>query len=471
MTTRMKRILIVDDEPNVHYSFQKILGLDYEILEARDGKEAVQKVQKESPDLVLLDVRIPGMDGLKVLDRIKELDSRIPVIVMTAFGTMQTAVEAMKLGAFEYILKPFDVPVILDLVKKSLAVGEAAKKKVSYPSSAVTGEEQIIGASAGMQEVYKLIGQVAEKDITVLVRGESGTGKELVARAIYQNSRRAKKAFIPVNCAAIPDTLLESELFGFEKGAFTGASEKWIGRFEQANGGTIFLDEVGSMSPSTQAKILRVLQEGEFNRLGGKEVVRVDVRILAATNMDLQKAVSTGKFREDLYYRLNVITVLLPPLRERKEDVPPLVNYFIQKYRGELGKEIQAVNPAALQKLQGYSWPGNVRELENIIKRAMVLARGNMILPDDIQISISEGLHLLPGGEQVPAGEGGFWEKTFREGKGKVLKDLEKMAIERALQFSGGNQKKAAENLGISRTTLRAKMAEYKIKSEKSHEQ
>jgi len=465
MTTRMKRILIVDDEPNVHYSFQKILGLDYEILEARDGKEAVQKVQKESPDLVLLDVRIPGMDGLKVLDRIKELDSRIPVIVMTAFGTMQTAVEAMKLGAFEYILKPFDVPVILDLVKKSLAVGEAAKKKVSYPSSAVTGEEQIIGASAGMQEVYKLIGQVAEKDITVLVRGESGTGKELVARAIYQNSRRAKKAFIPVNCAAIPDTLLESELFGFEKGAFTGASEKWIGRFEQANGGTIFLDEVGSMSPSTQAKILRVLQEGEFNRLGGKEVVRVDVRILAATNMDLQKAVSTGKFREDLYYRLNVITVLLPPLRERKEDVPPLVNYFIQKYRGELGKEIQAVNPAALQKLQGYSWPGNVRELENIIKRAMVLARGNMILPDDIQISISEGLHLLPGGEQVPAGEGGFWEKTFREGKGKVLKDLEKMAIERALQFSGGNQKKAAENLGISRTTLRAKMKEYGIET------
>lgn len=465
MTTRMKRILIVDDEPNVHYSFQKILGLDYEILEARDGKEAVQKVQKESPDLVLLDVRIPGMDGLKVLDRIKELDSRIPVIVMTAFGTMQTAVEAMKLGAFEYILKPFDVPVILDLVKKSLAVGEAAKKKVSYPSSAVTGEEQIIGASAGMQEVYKLIGQVAEKDITVLVRGESGTGKELVARAIYQNSRRAKKAFIPVNCAAIPDTLLESELFGFEKGAFTGASEKWIGRFEQANGGTIFLDEVGSMSPSTQAKILRVLQEGEFNRLGGKEVVRVDVRILAATNMDLQKAVSTGKFREDLYYRLNVITVLLPPLRERKEDVPPLVNYFIQKYRGELGKEIQAVNPAALQKLQGYSWPGNVRELENIIKRAMVLARGNMILPDDIQISISEGLHLLPGGEQVPAGEGGFWEKTFREGQGKVLKDLEKMAIERALQFSGGNQKKAAENLGISRTTLRAKMKEYGIET------
>lgn len=463
MTMRMKRILIVDDEPNVHYSFQKILGLDYEILEARDGKEAVQKVQKESPDLVLLDVRIPGMDGLKVLDRIKEFDSRIPVIVMTAFGTMQTAVEAMKLGAFEYLLKPFDVPVILDLVKKSLAVGEAAKKKVSYPSSTITGEEQIIGASAGMQEVYKLIGQVAEKDITVLVRGESGTGKELVARAIYQNSRRAKKAFIPVNCAAIPDTLLESELFGFEKGAFTGASEKWIGRFEQANGGTIFLDEVGSMSPSTQAKILRVLQEGEFNRLGGKEVVRVDVRILAATNMDLQKAVAQGRFREDLYYRLNVITLLLPPLRERKEDIPSLVDYFLQKYRSELGKEIQAVNPAALQKLQGYSWPGNVRELENIIKRAMVLARGNVILPDDIQISISEGLHLLPGEEQAPAGPGGFWEKTFQEGKGKVLKDLEKMAIERALQFSGGNQKKAAENLGISRTTLRAKMKEYGI--------
>ena len=468
MATRMKRILIVDDEPNVHYSFQKILGLDYEILEARDGKEAVQKVQKEPPDLVLLDVRIPGMDGLKVLDRIKELDPRIPVIVMTAFGTMQTAVEAMKLGAFEYILKPFDVPVILDLVKKSLVVGESAKKKVSYPSSAVNGEEQIVGASAEMQEVYKLIGQVAEKDITVLIRGESGTGKELVARAIYQNSRRAKKAFIPVNCAAIPDTLLESELFGYEKGAFTGANEKWIGRFEQANSGTIFLDEVGSMSPPTQAKILRVLQEGEFNRLGGKEVVRVDVRVLAATNMDLQKAVSDGKFREDLYYRLNVITILLPPLRERKEDIPPLVNYFIQKYRGELGKEIQAVNPVALQKLKDYSWPGNVRELENIIKRAMVLARGNLILPDDIQISISEGLHLLPRGEQAPAGEGGFWEKTFGEGKGKVLKDLEKMAIERALQFSGGNQKKAAENLGISRTTLRTKMKEYGIGTDKS---
>ena len=461
----MKKILVVDDEPNVHYSFRKILGLDYEIAEARDGKEAVQKVQKVSPDLVLLDVRLPDMDGLKVLSRIRELDPSLPIVIMTAFGTMQTAVEAMKLGAYEYLLKPFDVPVILDVVRKALATGEMVKRTVSYPLSGEVGEEQIIGNSPEMQEVYKLIGQVAEKDITVLIRGESGTGKELVARAIYQNSLRSRKRFIPVNCAAIPDTLLESELFGYEKGAFTGASERWIGRFEQADKGTIFLDEVGSMSPSTQSKILRVLQDGEFNRLGGKEVIKVDVRVIAATNADLEKAVADGKFREDLYYRLNVISISLPPLRERKEDIPLLVEYFINKYRGDLGKDIRGITPAGLEALAGYSWPGNVRELENTIKRTIVLARGTIITPEDISILDSE--EARPGAPGGRDGVATFVESALEKGGSDVLRELEKVAIEKALGWSKGNQKKAAEALGISRTTLRAKMKEYDIKVDK----
>ena len=462
----MKKILVVDDEPNVHYSFRKILGVDYEILGARDGKEAIQKAQKASPDLVLLDVRLPDIDGLKVLSRIREQDPSLPIVIMTAFGTMQTAVEAMKIGAYEYLLKPFDVPVILDVVRKALAAGEMMKKTVSYPLSAEVGEEQIVGNTPEMQEVYKLIGQVAEKDITVLIRGESGTGKELVARAIYQNSLRNRKRFVPVNCAAIPDTLLESELFGYEKGAFTGASERWIGRFEQADQGTIFLDEVGSMSPSTQAKILRVLQDGEFNRLGGKEVLKVDVRVLAATNIDLEKAVSEGKFREDLYYRLNVISIVLPPLRERREDIPLLADYFIQKYREELKRDVRGILPAGIERLQQHSWPGNVRELENAIKRTIVLARGNMIMPEEIHFPDSD--KLPAGGTGEPReGIASFVESALEQGDADVLKELEKVAIQKALSWSKGNQKKAAEALGISRTTLRAKMKEYEIKAGK----
>ena len=494
------KILVVDDDRSLRYSLKRMFkGRGFEVLESKNGKEAIETVQKEPIDLILMDVKMSGMTGLEALKEIKAINPKLLVIIMTAYGTTQTAIEAMKFGAFDYILKPFDIPQMWRLIEKALNINKMMQEAVTFKpeESQIDAGEHIIGNSPKMQEFYKLIGQVAERDITVLIRGESGTGKELVARAIYHHSKRSDNPFLPVNCAAIPEALLESELFGHEKGAFTDAQTRRIGKFEQCNGGTIFLDEIGDMSLSTQAKILRVLQEKEITPLGSNELIKVDVRLIAATNKDLEKAIWEDKFREDLYYRLNVLTINLPTLRERKEDIPLLVEYFLRKYNRELGKDLVRVSQEAMQKLVGYPWPGNVRELENIIKRAYVLCKGTHILADELQFSYSEETAInfrtatkVYGSSKgqveetktkVDTGEERFealldelYERLSqipKSGDGEnMMSIVERALIVRALKETDGNQFHAAQILGKNRNTLRYKIEKYGIKISKSVE-
>jgi DNA-binding NtrC family response regulator len=352
----MNKLLLIDDEADVQYSFRRIFDApDLELHTASSGEEGLRRIAELRPDLVITDIRMAGINGLETLRRIRQLDPRLPVILMTAYGTTQMAIEAMKLGAFDYLLKPFDVPKLKQLVLDALKASRDMRQTVALgPQLEPQDYDQgVIGRSEPMQNVFKLIGQVSLTDATVLVTGESGTGKELVARAIYHNSRRGQQPFVAINCAAIPENLLESELFGHEKGAFTGASQQRIGKFEQCNGGTLFLDEIGDMSPATQTKILRVLQNGMFERVGGNSAVKVDVRIIAATNKPLEEAVAARQFREDLFYRLNVVRILMPPLRERREDIPLLVDYFLRKLGGAAGTS-KSVGAAAMNALTAY---------------------------------------------------------------------------------------------------------------------
>jgi len=473
----MERILVVDDDPSMRYSLNRMLeGQGLGVSLAKNGIEALERFAQDQPDLVVMDIKMPGQNGLEVLKEIKGKDPKALVILMTAFGTTETAIEAMKFGAFDYILKPFDIPQMRGLVGRALEVSRMMKNMVSLPDREKTeaAEETIVGSSPVMQQIYKMIGQVAPTEVTALLRGESGTGKELVARAIYHHSRRADKPFLPVNCAAIPETLLESELFGHEKGSFTGALTRRIGKFEQCQGGTIFLDEIGDMTPATQAKILRVLQDKQFERLGGSERVTVDVRLIVATHKDLEKAIREGTFRQDLYYRLKVVTLHLPPLRERKEDIPELVRYFLQRFRVDVNREVLDISPKALEKLMRYPWPGNVRELENAVKRAMVIAKGHTLLAEDF---------LLEGaGEEMGPAEHLDLEERLRIRMEPVFKELqelsrrspgadlmselEKILIKRALQETKGNQVQAAVLLGISRNTLRSKIERYRIRKD-----
>lgn len=471
----METILVVDDDKNIRYSLKRMFeDKGISVLTSKNGKDALDMLDKQSPDLVVMDIMMPGMNGLQVLKEMQETSPKLLVIIMTAFGTTDTAIEAMRLGAYEYILKPFDVQKMWELVEKALSISRTMKTQVSYKpfeeESPVS--EVIVGRSPKMQEVYKMIGRIAESDVTVLLRGDSGTGKELITRAIYQYSKRNDKPFIPVNCAAIPETLLESELFGHEKGAFTGADSRRIGKFEQCNGGTIFLDEIGDMSLLTQAKILRVLQEKEIQRVGGTERIKVDIRLIVATNKDLEKAISEGRFRDDLYYRLNVVTINLPPLREKKEDIPRLVQYFIRRFNLELKKDIKSSTQEALAKLEGYSWPGNVRELENIIKRAVVECKGDYIMPGELHLDYkAEKARLSELQNDVEKRLEYLLEQVFNEvtrlpkGKGfSVTSIIEKSLITRALKITDGNQVQAAGLLGINRNTLRSKIKQYKIK-------
>jgi DNA-binding NtrC family response regulator len=381
----------------------------------------------------------------------------------------------MKYGAFDYILKPFPIPQMKGLVEKALALRKLMKEEVTYAPAAgpEEKEERIVGSSSKMQEIYKMIGQVAPSDVTVLIRGESGTGKELIARAIYHHSLRSSQPFLPVNCAAIPDTLLESELFGHEKGAFTGASSRRIGKLEQCQWGTIFLDEIGDMSLSTQAKLLRVLQEKSFERLGGMETIKVDIRPIVATNKDLEEAISNGRFREDLYYRLNVVSITIPPLRERKEDISELVSYFLKKFNRELKKGVVGITPQAMEKITFYGWPGNVRQLENVLKRAMVLCQGEWILED--QLLFEKGWEKREVEEEMSKENvedllNSLFEELSKTTTASqdldMISILERGLILRALQKTGGNQLKAALLLGIHRSTLRGKMEKYNIKKE-----
>jgi two-component system nitrogen regulation response regulator GlnG len=408
------------------------------------------------------------MNGLEALQRIRQLDGRMPVILITAYGTVNTAINAMKFGAFEYLPKPFDVDKMRDTIEKALGHGKLEHRAVYIPAdnhgnTDVSGDV-IVGSSAAMQEVYKLIGQVAEQDVTVLIRGGSGTGKELVTRAIYQHSKRAHKPFLEVNCAALPDNLLESELFGYEKGAFTGAFDRHLGKFEQVNGGTLFLDEIGEMSLVTQAKVLRVIQHGEFSRIGGKEVIHTDVRLLVATNRNLEDAIQAGLFREDLYYRLNVITIQLPTLRDRAQDIPELVNYFVARYSREAGKNITGIDQACLQRLCHHAWPGNVRQLENCIRRAVVLAKGATITIDDLELDSSAHDHdPAPALDTEAALERIIQEIAEGESKIELWPTVERLLVKRALHVTKGNQVQAAKILGIHRNTLRNRMERYGI--------
>src|SRR5438445_8812661 len=383
----MSKLLLIDDEADVQYSFQRIFDSpEIELATASSGEEGVRTIPKFKPDLVIMDVRMGGITGMETLREIRPIDPRRLVIVKTAYGTTQTAIEAMKLGAYDYLLDPVDVRKLKEIVAGALKAAHDMRQVVSYQPLLEKEDYElgIVGRSEPMQQVFKLIGQLAGSDATALITGESGTGKELVARAIYHHSNRNQHAFLAVNCAAIPEQLLESELFGHERGSFTGSTVQRIGKFEQCNRGTIFLDEIGDMTPATQTKILRVLQSGTFERVGGNMPMQVDVRIIAATNKPLEQAVAARHFREDLFYRLNVVRIHIPPLRERREDVALLVNYFLNKFAKDQDRSPKPVGPGVIKMLEKYHWPGNVRELENIVRRALVVAKGDAILLSDL---------------------------------------------------------------------------------------
>ena len=487
----MDKLLLVDDEADVQYSFRRIFdSSEIELTTASSGESALEMLPQVRPDLVLMDVRMGGMNGLETLRRIRQSDSKLPVIIMTAYGTTQTAIEAMKLGAYDYLLKPFDVPKLKEIVFTALKAAHDMKRVVSYQPLLESEDYEVgvVGRSEPMQRVFKLIGQLASSDATALITGESGTGKELVARAIYHHSRRSEKSFLAINCAAIPENLLESELFGHEKGAFTGAATQRIGKFEQCNGGTIFLDEIGDMSLPTQTKILRVLQNGTFERVGGNQAVKVDVRVIAATNKPLEEAVSKREFREDLFYRLNVVRIEIPPLRERKEDIPLLVNYFLKKIAQAQKQAPKSISEEALEFLMRHSWPGNVRELENVIQRAIVVTKGDVILALDLPVSVLQNLPrpvqsgpsavpVAATAEQAegPSGDPDFTaiSKTLFQwarlnASLKVLPAVERELIINALAETKGNQVQAAKLLGITRATLRKRVEKFKIKQELS---
>ena len=403
-------ILVIDDDKEVRYSLNRVLSSQrYRVQEAASGEEGVAAVKKQIPDVVLLDNRMTGMTGLETLQHIRAASSRQLVIFMTAYGTAQTAIEAMKYGAFDYVMKPFDPPKLIALVESALRTQADSRSAGTYQPVVNTDEhkEGIVGTSGAMQTVFKVVGQFAASDASVMITGESGTGKELVARGLHRHSHRAAKPFVAVNCAAIPENLIESELFGHERGSFTGATALRLGKFELCDGGTIFLDEIGDMTPATQTKILRVLQEGEIQRVGGTETLKVNVRVCAATNKDLEGLVREKKFREDLYYRLNVVRVKLPPLRERVEDIPQIVDFFLQGLVKEKKAKVRKVTPEALALLSRYRWPGNVRELENVVYRSAVAATGDAILPRDLpdEIRLDESAPAATAPAATPADE------------------------------------------------------------------
>ncbi|MBT8338684.1 MAG: sigma-54-dependent Fis family transcriptional regulator [Desulfatitalea sp.] len=468
----MNTILVIDDDDPLRKSFEKLLTEEgYLVHSAASGEAGIQAVKNRSPDLVILDLRLPGMNGMAVFGHLHQTDPKLPVIIMTAYGSTDTAIKTTQMGAFDYILKPFDIPNMLSTIRQALNAGRFMRSPVhldGLPDKA--DRDAMIGKSPAMQEVYKAIGRVAATDATVLIRGESGTGKELAARAIYQHSRRAERPFLVINCVAIPDTLLESELFGYEKGAFTGATHRRIGKIEQAGGGTIFLDEIGDMPINLQAKILRLLQERCIERLGGRETVAVDVRIVAATNRDLERMISEGRFREDLYYRLKVVTIWLPPLSQRIEDIRDLAHYHLSKHAAELGLEAPAITREALADLEKMPWPGNVRELSNTLQKALIFNRGVALSRDDI-LNAAKDEYCRPAGTASQDYEAGLrrWirEELQNRRNGQIFESLidrfAALLIEEALNHTGGNRSQAAKLLGITRPTLHAKIDKYRL--------
>jgi DNA-binding NtrC family response regulator len=431
------------------------------------GDAGLARARVEEFDVVLTDMKLPGIGGLDLVRQLHAARPRLPIILMTAYGTTETAIEATKSGAYDYLLKPLELPELIALVGKAITSSRLMTEPVELggPSAA---RSALIGNSRAMQAIYKEIGRIASKPVNVLIRGETGTGKELIARAIYQHGDRANGPFIPINCTAIPETLLESELFGHERGAFTGADLRRIGRFEQADRGTIFLDEIGDMTPGTQSKLLRVLQEKCLQRLGGKETIPVDVRVLAATHRDLESAIQQQQFREDLYYRLNVSVINLPPLRDRKEDIPDLVNYFLGKYATELGVADPSIHADAVELLRAQNWPGNVRELENVVRKVLLLAQGYTINADHVREALSRSSPPIAVGQQslheyvdelLAAAQRG----ELSDAHARLIQTAEREIISRAIELAQGNQTKAAKWVGVSRLTLREKLFQFGI--------
>ncbi|MCC6418998.1 MAG: sigma-54-dependent Fis family transcriptional regulator [Gemmataceae bacterium] len=465
----MPTLLVIDDDQAVRYSLRRVLEAEgTHVLAAGTAAEGLRLVREESPDVVVLDLQLPDRSGLDVFRDLHAADPKRPVIFITAHGTTETAIEAMKGGAFDYLVKPIDLERLSQLLQRAYEAARLMHVPAVLPAE--DAGDRIVGRSPVMQEMCKTIGRIAPQDVTVLILGESGTGKELVARALYHHSRRADRAFLAINCAAIPDALLESELFGHEKGAFTGADRRHIGKFEQCNSGTLFLDEIGDMPLPLQAKMLRVLQDQRFERVGGTETVQAQVRILAATNQDLERLVREGRFRADLYYRLCVVTVRVPPLRERPGDVAELAHYFLFRFDRELGLDFRGFAPELLEALEGYLWPGNVRELQSVLKQAMLRASGHLLPPESLPEGLRRGAQPADQGpEREPAAAGAssldvaaLVENLLRQGArdlyDRVLAEVDRVVLARVLRHTRGHQTQASELLGLNRGTLRQKL-------------
>ncbi|NPA95811.1 MAG: sigma-54-dependent Fis family transcriptional regulator [Thermodesulfobacteria bacterium] len=456
---RNECILVVDDSPDIRFTMSEVLKTKgFSVESASDGQEAIEMLENRFFDIVLTDLSMPRKTGMDVLRYVTENSPETICIIITGFGTIQGAVEALKIGAYDYLCKPIKPDEVTILIDKALEVRDLKRENRSLKKELKSryGFDNIIGTSKPMQEVFRLVEKVADTDSTVLITGESGTGKELIAHSIHYASDRKDGPFIPVNCAAIPEELLESELFGHEKGAFTHAIKTRIGRFELANKGTIFLDEIGEMSPSLQVKLLRVLQERKFERVGGVKTISVDIRVVAATNQDLETAVKEGRFREDLYYRLNVIPIHVPPLRERRSDIPLLAKYFLEKYCKGKRKGVQGISDEAMEILVRYDWPGNVRELENIIERMVILANGDIITKEDLPLQIVEKAGCSPGFLAVSGEAMEFPDEGLS--LSQAVSELEKTLILKALERTGGVKNRAAKLLKMNRTTLIEKM-------------
>ncbi len=462
----MPTLLVIDDEASILHAFRRVFREpDVQMLTAGTAAEGLKLVEQHHPDAVLLDINLPDQSGLKAYEQLRRIDARVPVMFITGHGTTDQAIEAMKMGAFDFLLKPLDIKALRELVERAFAISRFMRVPALMPEQELGGDdgadsEAMVGRCPAMQEVYKAIGRVAPQNVTVLILGESGTGKELVARAIYQHSKRGHAPFLAINCAAIPEALLESELFGHEKGAFTGAERKRIGKFEQCNGGTLFLDEIGDTSPLTQSKLLRVLQELNFERVGGNETIQADVRVIAATNQDLDKMVATGDFRSDLYYRLSIFTIKLPPLRERLDDLPLLADHFVRRFNREMGKEVQRIAPETYEELARHAWPGNLRELQSVLKQALLFATGPILLPDFLPplgvnaTAANTAADTLDSDAFIAQRCAAGSEELYAES----LARMEMRLLTRVLEHTAGNQVQAAKILGITRGSLRTKI-------------
>jgi two-component system response regulator AtoC len=458
------KILVVDDDEDMRFTLREVMSREgYDVETAVDGIEALEKNQQTQFDIIILDVKMPRLDGIETLRQLRGISPELIVIMVTAFGTRSLALEAIQLGAYDYFSKPFDIGEIRIVVRRALEKNRLEKelKILQEQKWQTVSFENIVGNSQVMRDIYKQIEQIAESDVTILVYGESGTGKELVAEAMHRRSKRSQQPFIRMNCVAIPEGLLESELFGHEKGAFTGASAQKLGKFELANGGTLFLDEVGDMGLSTQAKLLRVLQEREFERVGGTKTIKVDIRIIAATNKDLVKAIQDKSFREDLFYRLNVVPIYLPPLRERKEDIPLLLEHFLNIYNQKFNNKIKQVSPGVMKLLMERDWSGNIREFENVIQRAVVLTQGDTITENSLPLGM-----VSFGGQTILAEDILDTKKTLQDKVDSFVADFEKRLILQALSSSSGNRTETAKLLGLSRKGLYDKMERYGIEFE-----